>query len=281
MEWPEGYIDVMQSDSDSVNDPLYTQEKQNAPASPASPPLSGGISTAYRKRQREKKAQGRQDSFDAANKLLTDRRNRITTPTREEDDDEISRPATEPKKSRRYQRNKPSIVWEHVTKSGDDRVQCKHCNVSWVHLSGSTSTPLKHVKDQHYNKLTDEQKQRMPRSNPAVNPKFGVFCEEILTGRYNVPTRGYMLDNVLNPMFHETKEQIKMKLKNRKNIGLTTDAWTSIAQKSFITITAHIIDEDFKLVSYVLDTQEIKKNIQVKISCSIIIYKVTNCTQTV
>ena len=68
MECPEGYIDAMQSDSESVNDPLYTQEKQNAPASPASPQLSGGISSTYRKRQREKKNQGRQDSFDAANK---------------------------------------------------------------------------------------------------------------------------------------------------------------------------------------------------------------------
>ena len=99
MECPEVYIDAMQSDSESVNDPLYIQEEQNAPASPASPQLSGEISTAYRKRQREKKTQGRQDSFDAANKLLTDRRNRITTPTPEEDDDEISRPVTEPKKS--------------------------------------------------------------------------------------------------------------------------------------------------------------------------------------
>ena len=91
------------------------------------------------------------------------------------------------------------------------------------------------------------------------NPEFGVFCEEILAGRYNVPTRGYMLANVINPMFHEAKENIKMKLQKCKCIGLTTDAWTSIAQKSFITITAHIIDEDddFKLVAYVLDTQEI------------------------
>ena len=32
-----------------------------------------------------------------------------------------------------------------------------------------------------------------------------------------------------------------------------------LLKKSFITITAHIIDEDFKLVSYVLDTQEIKE----------------------
>ena len=42
------------------------------------------------------KNQGRQDSFDAANNALIAKRNRITSPTREEDDDEISRP--EPKK---------------------------------------------------------------------------------------------------------------------------------------------------------------------------------------
>ena len=78
-----------------MNNHEYIQEEGNAPASPASPQLSGGVSSTYRKRQREKKKQGRQDSFDAANKLLTDKRNRITTPTREEDDDEISRPATE------------------------------------------------------------------------------------------------------------------------------------------------------------------------------------------
>ena len=29
MEFPEGYIDAMQSDSESVNDPLYIQEEQN------------------------------------------------------------------------------------------------------------------------------------------------------------------------------------------------------------------------------------------------------------
>ena len=31
-----------------------------------------------------------------------------------------------------------------------------------------------------------------------------------------------------------------------------------MTQSSFITITAHILDEEFQLVSYVLDTQEIK-----------------------
>ena len=182
MKCPEDYNDAMQSDSEPMNDPLYMQEEQNAPASPASPQLSGGVSSTYRKRQREKKKQGRQDSFDAANKLLTDKRNRITTPTREEDDDEISRPATEPvrKKTRKYTRNKPSVVWRHVTKLPNvDKVQCNHCASFWWHLSGSTSTPLKHVKEQHYNKLTDEQKQRMSK-NGETSVKGGTVPKRTL-----------------------------------------------------------------------------------------------------
>ena len=42
MKCPADYTDAMQSDSDSVNDPDYRQEEENAPASPASPQLSGG-----------------------------------------------------------------------------------------------------------------------------------------------------------------------------------------------------------------------------------------------
>ena len=67
-----------------------TQEEENAPVSPPSPQLSGGMSHANRKRQCQEKKQGRQDSFDAANRLLTNKRNTITTPTPEGDDDEIS-----------------------------------------------------------------------------------------------------------------------------------------------------------------------------------------------
>ena len=58
-------------------------------------------------------------------------------------------------------------------------------------------------------------------------------------------------------MFDETKEIIKNKLKSVIYIALTTDAWTSITQTSYITVTAHFLDEDFKLQNYVLDTSEI------------------------
>ena len=181
MKCPEDYNDAMQSDSEPMDDPPYTQEEENARASPASPQLSGGTSTAYRRRQRQKNNQGRQASFDEANRLLTNKRNRITTPTPEEDDDEISRPVTDSqKKVRKCLRKKPSIVWEHVAKSGNEgKVQCNHCPKYWEGLSGSTSTPLKHVKELHYNKLTDEQKERMSK-NDETSGKGGTVPKRTL-----------------------------------------------------------------------------------------------------
>ena len=256
MKVPADYHDSMQSDSDDVTNAPYIQEVVNAANAPPSP-VSSQLSTADRRRQRETKNQGRQDSFDAANKALTDKRNRITIPTPEEDDDEITRSETQSiRKTKKYVRHKPSVVWKHVTKSPIvDKVECNHCAKNWSNLFGSTSTPLKHVKNKHYNLLTVEQKEYMskngetsgkggtlpkrtltkkntkagplPRTHNKVkrvdaklgrllisscaswtlldNPEFGLFCEEILAGRYNVPTRGYMLDNVINPMFHEAK----------------------------------------------------------------------------
>ena len=55
MKCPADYNDAKQSDSEGMDDPLYTQEEENAPVSPPSPQLSGVMSRAYRKRQCQKK----------------------------------------------------------------------------------------------------------------------------------------------------------------------------------------------------------------------------------
>ena len=91
------------------------------------------------------------------------------------------------------------------------------------------------------------------------NEAFGELCSELLGGRYNLPSRYYIQENVMTPMYEETKVYIKNALKKQVNIGLTTDAWTSTTQQSYITVTAHIIDEDCNLKPYVLDTTEITK----------------------
>ena len=201
---PADYDDAMQSDYDHREDPSYTQEEENASVCPPSPQLSGGISRRYRTRQCQKNKRGtpettqgeqnappsptspqlsgtsaacrkrqrhiynqsRQYSFDEAERILNDRRNRITTPTQEEDDDEISRPATDSlSRFRKYKCRMPSVAWEHVTKAdNEDKVKCNYCSKTWVGLNGSTSNPLKHIKDEHYDKLTDEQKERMSKN---------------------------------------------------------------------------------------------------------------------
>merc|ERR1712121_392040 len=47
-------------------------------------------------------------------------------------------------------------------------------------------------------------------------------------------------------------------LQNKKHISFTTDAWRSINKDSYITVTAHVIDDNLVLHSVVLDTSEIK-----------------------
>ena len=91
------------------------------------------------------------------------------------------------------------------------------------------------------------------------NEPFGSLCAELVGGRYNLPSRYYIQENVMTPMYKETKQHIIHELQKHQNIGLTTDAWTSTTQQSYITVTAHIIDENCKLKAYVLDTTEITK----------------------
>ena len=81
----------------------------------------------------------------------------------------------------------------------------------------------------------------------------------MLGGRYNIPSRDYIQNNVMIPMYEETKVEIRKELKKHINIGLTTDAWTSMTQQSYITVTAHVITEQCELMSYVLSTAEISK----------------------
>ena len=91
------------------------------------------------------------------------------------------------------------------------------------------------------------------------NKVFGELCSEMLDGRYNIPSRDYIQNSVMIPMYQETKVEIKKELKKHMNIGLTTDAWTSMTQQSYITVTAHVITEQCELMSYVLSTAEISK----------------------
>ena len=66
-----------------------------------------------------------------------------------------------------------------------------------------------------------------------------------------------MMSKVLTSMYDETKEEVKKIIRNVRYLGLCTATWTSATNASYITITAHVLDDNFQLHSYVLDTTEI------------------------
>ena len=80
-----------------------------------------------------------------------------------------------------------------------------------------------------------------------------------LNSKYTMPSRSYLETNVLEPMYHETMEEVKKKINKCQNLALTTDCWTSMNHKSFMTVTGHFIDDAGDIKRCVLDTGEIRK----------------------
>ena len=90
------------------------------------------------------------------------------------------------------------------------------------------------------------------------NPHFGMYVETLSGNQYNLPSRTYMSTSVMPSIHHKLKQAVSDLLKNKKYISFTTDCWRSFNKDSYITVTAHFIDEDHVLHTLVLDTSEIK-----------------------
>lgn len=73
---------------------------------------------------------------------------------------------------------------------------------------------------------------------------------------YNLPTRKTLSNNLLPSTHNEILEDIKSKIRSSSAVSLTTDCWTSRANTSFIAITAHYIDENTNLISYLIGCEE-------------------------
>ena len=104
--------------------------------------VSQRILAAKRKSREE-----RDTSYENVRDKLQANRDRITSPTQAEDDDEIV-PLAE-YTPRQYKRQQPSAVWRHVLKENEGKiVQCKYCDKDWKvsSLCGSTSNVLKHLR---------------------------------------------------------------------------------------------------------------------------------------
>lgn len=61
----------------------------------------------------------------------------------------------------------------------------------------------------------------------------------MLAPGYVLPSRKTVSNSLLPQLYESTVDTIKNKLKNVTAVCLTTDAWTSINNESYVAITAH------------------------------------------
>lgn len=183
---------------------------------------------------------------------------------------------------------KKSVVWDYFTKASENKVKCNICQACLSHHGGNTSSLLKHLQGVHKKEVpgsssSSKQKPLTEFGFTPGRPCPGTRKEKIdqlisaVVAENNLPftfTESSSFRNLLNfiepnykPMCAKTikkrieeeaknlKEKIKQNLDKSYYISLTTDCWTSINNDSFMAITTSYIDEDWKLMSPVLETR--------------------------
>ena len=83
----------------------------------------------------------------------------------------------------------------------------------------------------------------------SVNDPGFTQLIKTLEPRFDIESRTHITQTIIHQLYEETREKVMEKLKQARSIALTTDGWTSCANRSFVTVTAHLID----LVTWKLD----------------------------
>ena len=81
-----------------------------------------------------------------------------------------------------------------------------------------------------------------------------------LDPQYELPSRKTLTEKILPELYRQSKEKLAGLLNETDFISITTDCWTSVANESYLGITAHFFDSKFNLVSVMLDMPAIEKD---------------------
>ena len=186
-----------------------------------------------------------------------------------------------------------SEVWLHMTietdENGDKRAKCSHCGKSFKHsgLNGTSAlrTHLKRCK-QFINKQASGKQQTLPKifenkqKSLQQNDQFDESCyrrelarmfvvaelpfkfveneafvsyNNVIQPRFNLPCRTTLKRDCLG-LYEEERGKLKQYLsKFTGRVCLTTNTWTSCQNLSYLCLTCHFIDDDWKLQKKILN----------------------------
>lgn len=77
---------------------------------------------------------------------------------------------------------------------------------------------------------------------------------KILDPRYRIPSRKQLMKEKIPKLYEECHSRVKKAVDGANSVVLTTDIWTSRATEAYLTVSCHIIDENWQMQAYVLQT---------------------------
>lgn len=80
------------------------------------------------------------------------------------------------------------------------------------------------------------------------------YLMSVLELRYKKPGRKVFAEKEIPELYLKVKQDIAKSMHNANTVAMTIDGWMSCATDSFVTVTAHYIDEEWALQSHVLQT---------------------------
>ena len=79
---------------------------------------------------------------------------------------------------------------------------------------------------------------------------------DFLEPEYKVPSHQTIMRRI-SKRYREVKGVVEKGLNDVSDVAITTDAWTSLATESYVTVTVHYITKEWQMKSAVLDTSEL------------------------
>ena len=84
---------------------------------------------------------------------------------------------------------------------------------------------------------------------------------ELAEPRFIVPSHTYVTNTLLPALYVDVQHKVKIVLSSAHYCSVTTDLWTAKYQcKGYITLTCHLVDDNFELKSFVLTTTEVAED---------------------
>ena len=75
-----------------------------------------------------------------------------------------------------------------------------------------------------------------------------------LDPRYKIPSRKSLMVGNIPALYEECCSKVKQSLDGTNSAVITTDMWTSRTTEAYLTVSCHIIDENWQMQAYVLET---------------------------